>query len=73
MKQTVTGVIETIDRLHNTRAGNPQYEITLDNGESYITYPNANFAYALTGNEDGKTATLTIGRLARIESITIHH
>lgn len=73
MEKTVTGVIESIDRRPNTRAGNPQYEITLDNGESYLTYPNAGFTYALTGREDGKTATLTIGRLARIESIVFHH
>lgn len=75
--RTVTGRISTLWRLRNTVSGNPRYGVTLINGESFTTAPDASYVYGLESKEYvgefGGTpplVTLTVNADHQIENIS---
>ena len=71
MEQIVSGKVTGVIRQRNSQNGNPRFRFDMEDGTHYYTYPNANFAYGITGGEVGSLVELTIGRRKQIESINI--
>ena len=55
MKFTQVSTLAKLERLANSRNGNPRFKITLANGQSGKTKTDAGFAYAICDSWQGKT------------------
>ena len=69
---TDMGVISGITRLKNSRNGNPRWEVTLDNGNTYITMSDGYVGYEID-NVDyrGVTVELALTKATRTRSARI--
>lgn len=66
---TVTGKVVTTRHNSTSYYGNPQYAVTLDNGETYLTSHDASIAYAITNREyRDYDHVFTLTRAGRIKS-----
>jgi len=54
----ITGTVTNLERMPNSRNGNPRFVITLENGtgtHSFFTKPNAMCAYKVSGGLVGRS------------------
>lgn len=66
---TVTGKVVATHHNSTSYYGNPQYAVTLDNGETYLTSHNASIAYAITNREyRDNNHVYTLTRAGRIKT-----
>ena len=54
MQFTQVSALAKLERLANSRNGNPRFKVTLANGQSGKTKTDAGFAYAICDNWQGK-------------------
>ena len=54
MQFTQVSTLAKLERLENSRNGNPRFKVTLANGQSGKTKTDAGFAYAICDNWQGK-------------------
>lgn len=55
MQFTQVSTLAKLERLANSRNGNPRFKVTLANGQSGKTKTDAGFAYAICDSWQGKT------------------
>lgn len=68
-RNTVTGRVTATEHVSTSMYGNPAYNVTLDNGETYRTMDNAMLAYAITNPEyRDHPHVFTLTRAGRIRS-----
>lgn len=60
MATTRTAVVEKIERLQNTKQGNPRYELSLEDGHVFTTRPDSTIGYEVTDGWVGKAMVLTL-------------
>jgi hypothetical protein len=56
MQFTQVSTLAKLERLNNSRNGNPRFKVTLANGQSGKTKTDAGFAYAICDSWQGKLA-----------------
>lgn len=54
MQFTKVSELTKLERLNNSRNGNPRFHVTLANGQAGKTKSDAGFAYAICANWQGK-------------------
>jgi hypothetical protein len=57
---TITGRLTQVDRLPSSRYGNPRFEVTLDNADTYRTGVDAAVGYEVLNFRIGQQVTLTV-------------
>jgi hypothetical protein len=64
--KTVTGRLTQVERLGVSRLGNPRFEITLDDSDTYTTQSDASVSYEVTNFRIGRQVTLKLTRNNRV-------
>ena len=68
----ITGTITRLERLRNSKHGNPRFSVTLkigDNVRTYLTPPNAMSSYALSSSLVGSKVSCVVGTHYRVATI----
>lgn len=72
MQNTDQGVITLLEKLPSSFTGNPQYRVTLDNGNSYQTAPNSMVAFDIESKEyRSVTVQLSLNNKFRVFNIQV--
>lgn len=67
-----TGIITRMERVRNSKHGNPRFSITLktgDNVRTYLTPPNSMASYALSTSLVGSAVRCVVGTHYRVDTI----
>ena len=67
-----TGIITRMERVRNSKNGNPRFSITLKTGSTvrtYLTPPNSMASYALSTSLVGKIVRCVVGTHYRVDTI----